>query len=68
VTFKFLYSILETKILIPPFKKENEGKISAKNIKGKIELRHVYFAYPTRPEQIILKHISMTIKTIYPGL
>ena len=64
VAFKSLYSILETKILIPPFKKENEGKISAKNIKGKIELRHVYFAYPTRPEQVILKDISMTI---YPG-
>ena len=64
VAFKSLYSTLDTESLIPPFKKDNEGKISAANIKGKIELRHVYFAYPTRPEQVILKDVSMTI---YPG-
>ena len=64
MAFKSLYSILDTKVLINPFKKDNEGKISANNIKGKIELRHVYFAYPTRPEQIILKDVSLTI---YPG-
>ena len=34
------------------------------NIKGKIELRHVYFAYPTRPEQVILKDVSFTV---FPG-
>ena len=64
VAFKSLYSTLDTQSLIPPFKRENEGKISAANIKGKIELRHVYFAYPTRPEQVILKDVSLTI---YPG-
>ena len=62
VAFKSLFSILETKSLIPPFRKDNEGKISAKNIKGKIELKHVYFAYPTRPEQVILKDINITIE------
>ena len=62
VAFKSLYSTLDTKSLIPPFKRDNEGKISAKNIKGKIELRNVYFAYPTRPEQVILKDISLTIE------
>jgi ATP-binding cassette subfamily B (MDR/TAP) protein 1 len=64
VAFKSLYSTLDTQSLIPPFKRDNEGKISAENIKGKIELRHVYFAYPTRPEQVILKDVSLTI---YPG-
>ena len=64
VAFKSLYSTLDTQSLIPPFKRDNEGKVSAANIKGKIELRHVYFAYPTRPEQVILKDVSMTI---YPG-
>ena len=64
VAFKSIYSTLDTKSLIPPFKKDNEGKISAVNIKGKIELRHVYFAYPTRPEQVILKDINLVI---YPG-
>ena len=64
LAFKSIYSTLDTPVLINPFKKGNEGKISAKNIKGKIELRHVYFAYPTRPEQVILKDVSFTI---YPG-
>ena len=31
------------------------------NIKGKIELKHVYFAYPTRPENVILKDVSLVI-------
>ncbi|MBO6243773.1 MAG: ATP-binding cassette domain-containing protein [Clostridia bacterium] len=62
VAFKSLYSTLDTKSLIPPFKSDNEGKVSAANIKGKIELKHVYFAYPTRPEQVILKDVSLTIE------
>ena len=64
IAFKSIYSTLDTPTLINPFKHDNEGKISAQNIKGKIELRHVYFAYPTRPEQVILKDVSLTI---YPG-
>ena len=64
IAFKSIYSILDTKVLINPFKRDNADKISAQNIKGKIELRHVYFAYPTRPEQVILKDVSFTV---YPG-
>ena len=64
VAFKSLYSTLDTKSLIPPFRRQNEGKVSASNLKGKIELKHVYFAYPTRPEQVILKDVSFTI---FPG-
>ena len=64
VAFKSIYSTLDTPTLINPFKRDNESKISAQNIKGKIELRHVYFAYPTRPEQVILKDVSLTV---YPG-
>ena len=64
VAFKSIYSTLDQPVLINPFRKDNEGKISAKNIKGKIEFRHVYFAYPTRPEQVILKDVSFTV---YPG-
>jgi ATP-binding cassette subfamily B (MDR/TAP) protein 1 len=52
---------LDTPTLINPFKRDNEGKVSAQNIRGQIELRHVYFAYPTRPEQVILKDISFTV-------
>ena len=61
VAFKSIYSTLDTPSLIPPFRRDNEDKISAMNIKGKIELRHVYFAYPTRPETVILKDVSLTI-------
>ena len=64
IAFKSIYSTIDQPTLINPFRKDNEGKISAKNIKGKIELRHVYFAYPTRPEQVILKDVSFTV---YPG-
>ena len=62
IAFKSIYSTLDTPSLINPFQKDNEGKLSAYGIKGKIELRHVYFAYPTRPEQIILKDVSLTIE------
>ena len=59
--FRSIYGTLETPSLIPPFRNDNIGKISAMNIMGKIELRNVYFAYPTRPENVILKNISLTI-------
>ena len=64
IAFKSIYSTLDQPVLINPFRKDNEGKVSAQNIKGKIEFRKVYFAYPTRPEQVILKDVSLTI---YPG-
>ena len=44
--------------------KDNERKISAMHIKGKIELSNVYYSYPTTPDQVILKDISFTV---YPG-
>ena len=61
VAYKSIYSTFDTPSLINPYRRENEGKISAMNIKGKIELRHVYFAYPTRPQNVILKDVSLVI-------
>jgi len=61
VAYRSIYSTLDTKSTIPPYQIDNEGKISAMNIKGKIELRHVYFAYPTRPENVVLKDVSLVI-------
>jgi len=61
LSLKFIYSTLETESLIPPYAKDNINKISTDNIKGKIEFRHVYFAYPSNPEHVILKDINMTI-------
>ena len=62
VAFKSLYSTLDTESKISAFKKDNIGKVSPENIKGKIEFRNVYFAYPTRPEQVILKDVSFVIQ------
>jgi len=60
-SLRSVYSILDTDSLIAPFQKDNIGKVSANNIKGKIEFRNVYFAYPFQPEHVILKNISFTI-------
>ena len=61
VAYKSIYSTLDTVSTIPPYQRDNEGKVSAMNIRGKIELKHVYFAYPTRPENVILKDVSLVI-------
>ena len=58
---KSFYSVLQTQSLIPHYEEDNIGKISANNIKGKIEFKHVYFAYPLNPERVALKDINMTI-------
>ena len=34
------------------------------NIKGKIDLRNVYYSDPSTPDQVILKDVSFTV---YPG-
>ena len=62
IAFKSLYSTLDIESKISAFKKDNEGKRSPENIKGKIEFKNVYFAYPTRPEQVILKDLSFVIE------
>ena len=62
IAFKSLYITLDTESKISAFKKDNLGKKDPENIKGKIEFKHVYFAYPTRPEQIILKDVSFVIQ------
>ena len=60
-TLDSIYSTLDTPSTIPPYEADNVGKVSAMNIRGKIELKHVYFAYPTRPENVILKDVSLVI-------
>ena len=61
IGYKSIYSTLETESTIPPFRRDNEDKIPCDNIQGKIELKHVYFAYPTRPDNVILKDVSLVI-------
>ena len=60
--FKSLFGTLELDSLIDTSVEANEGKKSAKDIKGKIEFKNVSFSYPTRPDQKILKNISFVIQ------
>ena len=62
IAFKSIYSTLDPESKISAFYNDNLGKISPDNIKGKIEFKNVYFAYPTRPEQVILKDVSFVIE------
>ena len=60
-SYKSIYSTLFTESRISAFEYDNTNKKSAKDIKGKIEFKNVFFAYPTRPESIVLKNFSLTI-------
>ena len=62
IAFKSLYSTIDIESKISAFKRDNEGKKSPENLKGRIEFKHVYFAYPTRPEQVILKDLRFVIE------
>ena len=59
--FSSVFSTMDTKTLIDPSEEGNKGKITPENLKGKIEFKNVTFAYPTRPDQKILRDISLTI-------
>ena len=61
-SFDSIFRILDTKSEIDVTKEGNANKISAKNIKGKIEFKNVTFAYPTKPDLNVLKGISFTIQ------
>ena len=61
LAFKSVFRTLYTKSFISPLLNANKDKKSAKDIKGKIEFKNVYFAYPTKPDQIVLKNINFVI-------
>ena len=61
-SFASVFKTLKTESEINPFKEANKNKISPENIQGKIELKNVVFAYPTKPDQKILKNISLTLE------
>jgi ABC-type multidrug transport system fused ATPase/permease subunit len=60
--FISVFKTMRTKSLIPPFLRDNEGKIVPENLKGKIEFRNVTFAYPTKPDIDVLKDVSFVIQ------
>ena len=61
-SFDSIFSILDTKTLIAPSDEANINKHSAENLTGKIEFKNVSFAYPTKPDQKVLKNVSFTIE------
>ena len=60
--FISVFKIMRTPSLIPPFLKDNEGKIVPENLRGKIEFRNVTFAYPTKPDIDVLNNVSFVIQ------
>ena len=61
-SFDSIFRILDTPSEIDITKEGNKNKISAKNIKGKIEFRNVTFAYPTKKGLNVLNGISFCIE------
>ena len=60
--FISVFKTMRTQSLIPPFLRDNEGKIVPENLRGKIEFRNVTFAYPTKPDIDVLKNVSFVIE------
>ena len=61
-SFDSIFRVLDTPIEIDVTKEGNKKKISAKNIKGKIEFKNVKFAYPTKKDLFVLNGISFCIE------
>ncbi|KAL0085182.1 P-loop containing nucleoside triphosphate hydrolase protein [Phycomyces blakesleeanus] len=59
------YSIFETIHRVPSIDTDQSDGLAPDSIVGKVEFRHVLFHYPTRPNQTILRDLSLTIR---PGM
>lgn len=55
-----VFAILDRKSKIDP---SDESGVKLDSIKGEIELRHVSFKYPTRPDIQIFRDLSLTIRS-----
>ncbi|KAK3018859.1 hypothetical protein RJ639_004424 [Escallonia herrerae] len=54
-----IFAILDRKSKIDP--SDESGMMTLENVKGEIELRHLSFRYPSRPDIQILRDLSLTI-------
>ena len=61
LSFKSIYKTINTPSEIIAFENMNKEKQFPKIFKGKIEFKDVTFCYPTKPNQKILKHLSLVI-------
>ena len=57
--FRSLFRILKTPSQTIAFEDVNKDKQFPSEFKGKIEFKNVNFAYPTKPENIILNNLSL---------
>ncbi|PRP78202.1 ATP-binding cassette transporter, subfamily B, member 14, group MDR/PGP protein PpABCB14 [Planoprotostelium fungivorum] len=55
------YKIYRTIDRLPPIDIDEEGNKKLENFQGKIRFRNVRFAYPTRPDTVILENLDLTI-------
>ncbi|KAK0582248.1 hypothetical protein LWI29_023393 [Acer saccharum] len=53
-----IFAIIDRKSKIDP---SDESGMTIENVKGEIELRHVSFKYPLRPDTLILRDFSLSI-------
>jgi ABC-type multidrug transport system fused ATPase/permease subunit len=59
------YKIFETIQRVPEIDSNDQGGLKPSKVQGEIEFKHVKFRYPTRPDTMILKDLSLKIK---PGM
>ncbi|KAA8549016.1 hypothetical protein F0562_000700 [Nyssa sinensis] len=55
-----IFAILDRKSKIDP---SDESGMTLENVKGEIELRHISFKYPIRPDVQIFRDLSLTIRS-----
>ena len=61
LAYKSIFDTLDIKSDLTPFQRYNNSKISANNLKGRIEFKNVFFSYPTKPNNLIFKDLSFKI-------
>ena len=58
-----MFTVIDEESKINPFAKQpNTLNVHSSQIRGKIEFRDVWFRYPTRKDQWILRGINFTIQ------
>jgi ATP-binding cassette subfamily B (MDR/TAP) protein 1 len=55
-----IFAIVDRQSKIDP---SNESGTTLDNLKGEIELRHVSFKYPSRPDTQIFRDLNLTIRS-----
>ncbi|MCQ2817147.1 MAG: ATP-binding cassette domain-containing protein [archaeon] len=62
LAFNSIFSIIDAVPEVDVTEEGNKDKVKPNNLKGKIEFKNVSFAYPTKPDHMILKNVNITIE------